>query len=65
MNGVEASNLMDTDMNATMNCADCGAKLPDEWVGFAERGPCPVCGSRLKRLTSVSWKKRGWSFMTA
>ena len=41
---------MGTDVNTTINCTDCGAKLPDGWVSSADRGPCPECGSQFKTI---------------
>lgn len=42
---------MDNNMSATIKCTDCGAKLPDEWLGTVERAPCPECGSRFKTIS--------------
>lgn len=41
---------METEVSGEIVCTDCGAKLPDEWIGSAERGSCPECGSTYKTI---------------
>ncbi len=41
---------MENEVNARIECADCGAKLPDEWISSKSKGACPKCGSNQKTI---------------
>ena len=42
---------MGSDKSISITCMNCGAKLPDEWAGSAERDRCPKCGSQLATMS--------------
>lgn len=41
---------MESEVNTRIECADCGVRLPDEWVSSKNRGVCPDCGSNQKTI---------------
>src|SRR5262245_34826187 len=41
---------MGREMTTKVNCADCGADLPAEWVDRGADNPCPTCGSSNQHI---------------
>jgi len=42
--------IMGNEVNQRIECTDCGAKLPDEWISSESKGVCPTCGSNQKTI---------------
>ncbi len=41
---------MENEVNARIECTDCGVRLPDEWISSENTGVCPKCGSNQKTI---------------